>query len=202
MNLSFRTKLIIIIICTTFIPLSLLGFYIFKYTANLMQQELSTNELQYLESLNDQYSYFLKDVEQMSLFFYKNDELQSILKQDENYTAEKKYNDTKKVNELFGMVKGIKEWDINIYIVGKNNRRFFSNDYLPQEYDNVRENWGIFRKMKEKDGAIAWDSNYSYDRMYPSDVALTAGRTLNDMDSGSIIGYILIDINENALSSM
>src|SRR5699024_2838758 len=87
-------------------------------------------------------------------------------------------------------------------IVGKNNRRFFSNDYLPQEYDNVRENWGIFRKMKEKDGAIAWDSNYSYDRMYPSDVALTAGRTLNDMDSGSIIGYILIDINENALSSM
>lgn len=198
---NLRTKLIIVILLTSLIPLLLLGFFSYKYISSILQEEISENELERLTSVNNQLTYFLQDVEQMSLFFYKNDQVKTIL-ENSNKSAVDKYNDNQSVNELFDTIMSVKKWEVNIYIIGLNGDRYFSNEYLPSHYNNIRENWGIFRKAKEANGSMAWDTNYSVSKFEDKEVVLTAGRLIIDPSTNKKLGYIMIDINESAFSSI
>ncbi len=199
---NLRAKLIIVILFTSIIPLLLLGFFTYKYISGLLQEEISANELERITAVNNQFTYFLKDIEQMSLFFYKNDQTQRILKEDTNRNLKEKYADYETINEVFDTITGIKDWDINIYIIGLNGDRYFSNNYLPADYTNIRENWGVFRKAKEANGMMVWDTKYTTDEYDNQDVVLTAGRLLVDSDNDQDLGYIMIDIYESAFTSI
>src|SRR5690625_2908536 len=200
--MSLRSKLIIISLLTSIIPLLLLGFFTYKYVSGILQEELSQNELKHLYAMDNQVSYFLKDIEQMSLFFTYNDQIISILNNESDRDALKKNDDYLTVDILFDTVMGVKDWDINIYIIGENGDRYFSNNYLPQEYNDIRNYWGIFRKANLANGALEWDTNYSVSTLNTNDVVLSAGRLIKDNKTDTPLGYIIIDINEAALSSL
>lgn len=70
-SLNLRSKLIIVIIITSLVPLLLLGFFTFNFLSELLQEEVSENELERLTSINNQVSFFLDDIEQMTLFSIK-----------------------------------------------------------------------------------------------------------------------------------
>lgn len=205
LSINLRTKLIIAILVSSIFPLLLLGFFSYKYISNIMQEEISTNELQRLASINDEFSYFLKDIEQMSFFFYKSEQVHSILKKDADRSAEEKHLDYQKVDDLFNTVLGVKEWDVNIYLIGLNGDRYFSNDYLPESYNNPQENWGIFRKANTAKGSMIWDTNYSFhpfNNLKYDDIALTAGRLIVDPSTQERLGYIMVDVNKSELASL
>lgn len=202
LGMSLRSKLIIISLLTSIIPLLLLGFFTYKYVSGILQEELSQNELKHLYAMDNQVSYFLKDIEQMSLFFTYNDQIITILNNESHRDALKKNDDYLTVDTLFDTVMGVKDWDINIYIIGKNGDRYFSNNYLPQKYNNIRNYWGIFRKANLANGALVWDTNYSVSTLNTNDVVLSAGRLIKDNKTDTPLGYIIIDINEAALSSL
>ncbi|MYL45161.1 HAMP domain-containing protein [Virgibacillus halodenitrificans] len=200
--MNLRTKLIIVSLLISLIPLMLLGFFTFKYISGLLQEEISENELDRLSSLNNQFTYFLKDIEQMTLFFYNNEEIQEILKKDAERSVENKYEDYEYVSERFDMVRGVKDWDINIYVIGLNGDRYFSNDFLPSNYNDIRESWGIFRKAEEANGALVWDTNYSINKLHDQEIVLTAGRMLVDSTTDEKIGYLMVDIYESSFSNI
>lgn len=202
MGINLRTKLIIISLMITIIPLLLLGFFTYKYVSDILQEDLSQNELKHLTTLDNQVTYFFKDIEQMSLFFLKNEQINEILNKDPNRSSIEKYKDFQAVKALFNTVTSVKNWDVNIYIVGENGDRYFSNTYLPQNYNHIRDYWSIFRKAKLASGALAWDTNYSISKLDAQDVVLTAGRLIRDPQTDEQLGYIMIDINEAALSSL
>lgn len=201
-HMNLRTKILIASLLSTILPLLLLGFFIYTYVTNLMKEDLSINELDSLTTLNTQLDYFLADVEQMSLFFYKNNDIQEILRKDEGRSAEDKHSDYEIVNDIFNTATGVKQWDVNIYVIGLNGDRYFTTNYLPPEYHNIRDYWGIFRKMHEENGNITWDSNYYIKKLDKKEVVLTAGRLIIDNQTNQPLGYVLIDINEVAFSNM
>ncbi|WP_042143659.1 sensor histidine kinase [Paucisalibacillus sp. EB02] len=201
-SLNLRSKLIIIIIITSLIPLLLLGFFTFNYLSELLQEEVSENELERLTSINNQVSYFLKDIEQMTLFFYKNDTIQEILMKDSNRSLKEQYEDYEYVNDVFDTVMGVKDWDVNIYVIGLNGDRYFSNDYLPNRYNSIRESWGVFRKAQNARGSLVWDTNYSVNRVDNQEIVLTAGRILVDSTTNEKIGYLMVDVYESAFSDI
>lgn len=205
LSTNLRTKLIIAILCSSIFPLLLLGFFSYKYISNILQEEISSNELERLRSINEQFTYFLKDIEQMSFFFYKSEQVNTILKKDADRSTEEKYNDYIQVNDLFDTVLGVKEWDVNIYLIGLNNDRYFSNNYLPATYHKARESWGALRKANTANGAMIWDTAYSfhsYNNLKHEDIALTAGRLIVDPANQQKLGYIMVDVNKSELSSL
>lgn len=205
LSINLRTKLIIAILASSIFPLLLLGFFSYKYISNIMQEEISSNELERLTSINDEFSYFLKDIEQMSFFFYKSEQVQTILKKDKERSAEEKYHDYIQVNDLFNTVLGVKEWDVNIYVIGLNGDCYFSNDFLPETYHKPQENWGVFRKANTAKGSMIWDTAYSfhpYNNLKHEDIALTAGRLIVDPSTQQKLGYIMVDVNKSELSSL
>ncbi|MBB6454601.1 two-component system sensor histidine kinase YesM [Salirhabdus euzebyi] len=201
-SLNLRTKLMIVILITSITPLLLLGFFTFQYISSVLQEEISENELEKLSSINNQFTYFLKDIEQMTLFFYKNDLIEETLKRDPARSLEEKYEDYDKVNEVFETIMGVKDWEVDIYVIGLNGDRYFSNEYLPNQYNRIRENWGILRKANEGQGTIVWDTNYSVNQLDTKEIVLSAGRLLVDSETNEKLGYILVDIHESALSSI
>lgn len=201
-SLNLRSKLIIVIIITSLIPLLLLGFFTFNFLSELLQEEVSENELERLTSINNQVSFFLDDIEQMTLFFYKNEEIQDILKKNNTRNLKEKYADFEYVNELFDTVTGVKDWEVNIYVIGLNGDRYFSNEYLPNRYNSIRESWGVFRKANNAKGSLVWDTNYSINGVDNQDIVLTAGRILVDSTTNEKIGYLMVDIYESAFSTI
>lgn len=205
LSTNLRTKLIIAILCSSIFPLLLLGFFSYKYISNILQEEISSNELERLRSINEQFTYFLKDIEQMSFFFYKSEQVNTILKKDPDRSTEEKYDDYIQVNDLFDTVLGVKEWDVNIYLIGLNNDRYFSNNYLPATYHKARESWGALRKANTANGAMIWDTAYSFhsfNNLKDEDIALTAGRLIVDPTNHQKLGYIMVDVNKSELSSL
>lgn len=201
LSINLRTKLIIVILLASLIPLSLLGFFSYQYITGLLQEEISQNEQEKLTSVNNQFMYFLQDIEQMSLFFSKNEDVKTILERIDKGPLDKQQ-DYGAINELFNTVLSVKKWDVNIYLIGLNGDRYFSSEYLPADYNNIRENWGIFRKAKEANGALVWDTNYSINKLEDQEVVLTAGRQIIDPATNQKLGYLMIDVNSATFSTI
>ncbi|WP_158004626.1 sensor histidine kinase [Planococcus donghaensis] len=162
---------------------------------------MSQKEQERLSSVNNQLMYFLQDIEQMSLFFTKDDQVREILSIDDK-TPLKKNADYETVNDLFDIVLSVKKWDVNIYLIGLNGDRYFSDEYLPSAYNDIRENWGIFRKAQQAKGSLAWDTNYSVSSFEKKDVVLTAGRSIIDPKTNEKLGYVMIDVKDMSFASL
>lgn len=201
LNINLRSKLIIVILLTSLIPLLLLGFFSYQYISGLLQEELSQKEQEKLSYVNNQLMYFLQDIEQMSLFFSKNDQVKQILSQSDNSPLEK-HEHYETVNDLFDTVLSVKKWEVNIYLIGMNGDRYFSDEYLPAPYNDIRENWGIFRKAKEANGSLVWDTNYTVSSFEQKDVVLNAGRIIIDPETNEKLGYVMIDVKDSSFSSI
>lgn len=201
LSINLRSKLIIVILLTSLIPLLLLGFFSYQYISGILQEELSQKEQERLSSVNNQLMYFLQDIEQMSLFFTKDDQVRDILSLDDK-TPLQKNADYEAVNDLFDIVLSVKKWDVNIYLIGLNGDRYFSHEYLPSAYNDVRENWGIFRKAQQAKGSLVWDTNYSVSSFEQKDVVLTAGRSIIDPKTNEKLGYVMIDVKDTSFASL
>jgi two-component system sensor histidine kinase YesM len=202
MNLSLRTKLIILFVLTAIIPLAILGLFSYQKSSGMMQEQISEGVLEKLEQINKNLTFFVRDVDQLSMYIYRNEMVQDILSKSSDRNHVEKYEDYIKMNTLFETVLGSKKWDIKIYIIGKNGDRYFTGDYLPKQYDDYMENWGIFRKAKLTDGTLAWDTHYSIRKIDQQEIVLSAGRLLKDIETDEVLGYLVIDIMESAVADI
>ncbi|EGA90851.1 histidine kinase [Planococcus donghaensis MPA1U2] len=87
-------------------------------------------------------------------------------------------------------------------MIGLNGDRYFSDEYLPSAYNDIRENWGIFRKAQQAKGSLAWDTNYSVSSFEKKDVVLTAGRSIIDPKTNEKLGYVMIDVKDMSFASL
>ncbi|MCP2033585.1 two-component system sensor histidine kinase YesM [Planomicrobium sp. HSC-17F08] len=201
LDINLRAKLIIVILLASLIPILLLGFFSYHYITGLLQEETSKNEQQKLTSANNQLMNFLQDVEQMSLFFSKNDAVKDILASPSKDPVEK-HKDYQAINELFNTVLSVKKWEVDVYLIGLNGDRYFSSEYLPPTYNQIRENWGVFRQASEANGSLVWDTNYSINKLEDQEVVMTAGRQIVDPSTNKKLGYIMIDVKSASFSTI
>lgn len=199
-GVSLHNKLVLFIVPIVTVPLLLLGAFSYYKSSQVVQNQVSLTILENLSQVNYSLNYFVKDIEQLTMYIYRHAEIQDILDKPPGRTPVEQYEDYKKTSDILDSFLGFKSWDIQIYLLGKNGDRYFTGELLPAQYDDYNENWGHFRKMRLADGNVVWDTHYSMKKTDDFGVVLSSGRMLKKIESNEPIGYLVIDVMESALA--
>jgi two-component system sensor histidine kinase YesM len=197
---SLQKKLIILFLPLAIIPLSILGTFSYYKSSQVVQTQVSKTILESLSQVNYSLNYFVKDIEQLTMYIYSNREIQDVLSKDQGRTLAEKQQDEKRVNEILDTFLGFKNWNIAIYLLGENGDRYFTGNLLPNQYDDYNLNWGLFRKMRLAGGNIIWDTHYSMKKTEDFGIVLSSGRLLKKIETNKPLGFMVVDIMENALA--
>ncbi|MFC4620309.1 sensor histidine kinase [Camelliibacillus cellulosilyticus] len=200
--MSLKTKLIIFFVLIAVTPLSVLGYFTYQKTTEILSEQVSEGMLNRLGQVNRNLLFFLNDIDQMTNYISLNKDVQDVLMRSKNRSPLDKYRDNQNIQSLFDTVKGSKNWDINIYIIGFNGDRYFTGKYLPRGYDDYMENWGIFRKARQANGSLAWDTQYSLIKFTNQDVVLSAARVIKNPETNQPLAYLIVDIMEPAIADI
>lgn len=197
---SLQKKLIILFLPLAIIPLSILGTFSYYKSSQVVQTQVSKTILESLSQVNYSLNYFVKDIEQLTMYIYSNREIQDVLSKDQGRTLAEKQQDEKRVNDILDTFLGFKNWNIAIYLLGENGDRYFTGNLLPNQYDDYNVNWGLFRKMRLAGGNIIWDTHYSMKKTEDFGIVLSSGRLLKKIETNKPLGFVIVDIMENALA--
>ncbi|MDQ0886239.1 two-component system sensor histidine kinase YesM [Paenibacillus sp. V4I9] len=197
---SLQKKLIILFLPLAIIPLSILGTFSYYKSSQVVQTQVSKTILESLSQVNYSLNYFVKDIEQLTIYIYSNREIQDVLSKDQGRTLAEKQQDEKRVNDILDTFLGFKNWNIAIYLLGENGDRYFTGNLLPNQYDDYNLNWGLFRKMRIAGGNIIWDTHYSMKKTEDFGIVLSSGRLLKKIETNKPLGFMIVDITENALA--
>ncbi|WP_409341815.1 sensor histidine kinase [Paenibacillus sp. MBLB4367] len=199
-GMKLQTKLILMYLAIAILPLALLGAFSYQRSASVVLDKVCQTVLENLSQVNYSLTYFVKDIEQLSMYVYGNREIQEVLAKDRSRPLAEKHQDAKRVNQLLDSFLGFKKWDINLYVLGENGDRYFTGELLPNQYDEYNVNWGLFRKTKLAAGSVVWDTHYSMKKTEDFGIVLSSGQLLKNIETNRPLGYFVVDIMESALA--
>ncbi|WP_088831359.1 cache domain-containing sensor histidine kinase [Paenibacillus tyrfis] len=197
---SLQTKLLLAVLPLAIIPLAVLGTFSYHKSAQVVQQQVCQTILESLSQVNYSLDYFVKDIEQLTMYIYSSRDIQDVLSKPADRPLAEKHQDKQKVGEVLDTFLGFKNWDISIYLLGENGDRYFTGDLLPGAYDDYNASWGLFRKMRLAGGNVVWDTHYSMKKTDDFGIVLSSGRLLKRVDTNAPLGYLVVDMMENALA--
>ncbi|UQZ85124.1 Sensor histidine kinase YpdA [Paenibacillus konkukensis] len=197
---SLQNKLIIFFLPLAIIPLSILGTFSYYKSSQVVQTQVCQTILESLSQVNYSLNYFVKDIEQLTMYIYSNREIQDVLSKSSDRPLAEKHQDEKRIQDLLETFLGFKSWNIAIYLLGENGDRYFTGNLLPSQYDDYNVNWGLFRKMSLAGGNVVWDTHYSMKKTEDFGIVLSSGRLLKKIETSQPLGYMIVDIMENALA--
>ncbi|MBP1995562.1 cache domain-containing sensor histidine kinase [Paenibacillus eucommiae] len=200
LGISLQRKLIILFLPLAIIPLSILGTFSYYKSSQVVQQQVCQTILESLSQVNYSLNYFVKDIEQLTMYIYSNRDIQKVLSKDGQRTLAEKHEDEQQINDILDTFLGFKSWNIAIYLLGANGDRYFTDNLLPSKYDDYNEDWGLFRKMRLAGGNVVWDTHYSMKKTEDFGIVLSSGRLLKQIETSQPLGYMVVDIMENALA--
>ena len=199
-GLNLQNKLFIMFLIISVFPLTLLGMFSYYKSSEVIQEKVYQTILENLAQVNFSLNYFVRDIEQLSMYIYRNTDVQEVLAKSSDRDPIEKYEDEKTINGILDMFLGSKDWDIELYLLGINGDRYFTGDLLPSDYADFNENWGLFRKARLAGGNVVWDTHYTMKKIEDFGVVLSSGRLVKKIDTNAPIGYLVIDIREPALA--
>ncbi|RAV22092.1 cache domain-containing sensor histidine kinase [Paenibacillus contaminans] len=199
-GMKLQNKLIITYLAIAILPLALLGAFSYQRSSKVVLDKVCQTVLENLSQVNYSLAYFVKDIEQLSMYVYGNREIQEVLAKDRSRPLAEKYQDDKRINQLLDSFLGFKKWDINLYVLGENGDRYLTGELLPNQYDEYNVNWGLFRKAQLAGGGVVWDTHYSMKKTDDFGIVLSSGQMLKTIETGKPLGYFVIDIMESALA--
>ncbi|GIP34169.1 sensor histidine kinase [Paenibacillus sp. J2TS4] len=198
--MELRKRLILLFLMVAVTPLALLGAFSYYKSAEVILEQVCGSILENLSQVNHSINYFVRDIEQLSMYIYSNEEIQEVLSKDKDRSLFEKHNDRKKINGILESFLGFKNWDISIYLLGENGDRYFTGELLPNSYRDYNIHWGLFRKANLANGNVVWDTHYAMKKMDDFGVVLSSGRMLKNIETNQPLGYLVIDIMEPALA--
>jgi two-component system sensor histidine kinase YesM len=196
--MELKTKLTMLFLVFAVTPLLFLGYFSYHNSSAVIIKQVCMNILENNELVQESMNYFVRDIEQLTAYIYSNTEIQRILSGQGD--LRQRLADYKQMDEILGSLLGFKDWDISIYILGLNGERYFTGDLLPDNYQDFNENWGIFRRAQMANGNVVWDTHYVMNKIEDFGVVLSAGRMLKDLGTGEKLGYLVVDVSENAIA--
>lgn len=197
---SLQTKLLLAVLPLAIIPLAVLGTFSYHKSAQVVQQQVCQTILESLSQVNNSLDYFVKDIEQLTMYIYSSRDIQDVLSKPADRPLAEKHRDKQRVGEVLESFLGFKNWDISMYLLGENGDRYFTGDLLPGAYDDYNASWGLFRKMRLAGGNVVWDTHYSMKKTDDFGIVLSSGRLLKRIDTNAPLGYLVVDMMENALA--
>lgn len=102
------------------------------------------------------------------------------------------------LNQKLYLIMAGRTEQLRMYVADADGHFCLSTGSIPQEYQ-IRGNWGIFRRMAETPGCVFHGSTYTWGGR-GSERGLTLGARIEQ--AGEIIGYVLLDIPQDAIGDM
>lgn len=201
LGMQLKNKLILLFMLIAIIPLGVLGGFSYYKSAGLILDKVCQTLLESLSQVNYSIDYFVNDIEQLSMYIYGNEQVQSVLSKNGSRSLEEKHRDKKNMDGILDSFIGFKSWEIEIYLLSENGDRYFTGELLPREYDAYNENWGLFRKARLAKGNVVWDTHYAMKKTEDFGVVLSAGQLVKDIQTNEALGYIVIDIREAEIAN-
>ncbi|WP_248926819.1 cache domain-containing sensor histidine kinase [Paenibacillus hamazuiensis] len=200
LGMSLQRKLLILFLPLAIVPLAVLGAFSYYKSSQVVQDQVCRTILENLSQVNYSLNYFVKDIEQLTMYIYSSRDVQEVLSKDPNRPLAEKNQDRRRIGDILQSFLGFKSWDIEIYLLGENGDRYFSGDLLPGAYDDYNPNWGLFRKARLAGGNVVWDTHYSMKKTDDFGIVLSSGRLLKKIGTNQPLGYVVVDIMESGLA--
>ncbi|TBL75408.1 sensor histidine kinase [Paenibacillus thalictri] len=197
---SLQKKLLFLFLPLAILPLAVLGAFSYYKSSQVVQDQVCRTILENLSQVNYSLNYFVKDIEQLTMYIYSSRDIQDVLSKEHQRPLAEKYQDEKKIADILETFLGFKNWDIAIYLLGENGDRYFTGELLPGQYDDYNPNWGLFRKMRLAQGNVVWDTHYNMKKTDDFGIVLSSGRQLKKIGTNQPLGYIVLDIMESGLA--
>lgn len=199
-SMGLKTKLMMLFLVITVIPLAILGMFSYRKASDEIQMKAYEIISENLSQVNYSLTYFVKDIEQLSMYLYSNKDIQRILSKPASRSVKEKHEDEQTVNQILDSFLGFKSWNIWLYVLGENGDRYFTGSFIPHNYLDYNPDWGLLRKSRLAGGDAAWDTHYSFKNFEDYGAVLSSGRLLKEIGTGKPLGYLIIDIMEPALA--
>ncbi|WP_260982196.1 sensor histidine kinase [Paenibacillus sp. 32O-W] len=199
-EVELKKRLILLFLVVAVTPLALLGAFSYYKSAEAILDQVCRSILENLSQVNHSINYFVKDIEQLSMYIYSNEDIQQVLSKPGDRSLAEKHSDRKQINAILESFLGFKNWEISIYLLGENGDRYFTGELLPNSYRDYNVHWGLFRKADLANGNVVWDTHYAMKKMDDFGVVLSSGRMLKNIETNQPLGFLVIDIMEPALA--
>lgn len=200
---GIRIKLMIILVCLSVIPLIFLGIFTFLYSSNVVRKdfiEYSKNNLtQISKNIDDN----LKNMEMLSIMAIADKGVRNVLRSDKGYGDTSIVERHSIMREFLTNISILRKDISGVYIFSDLNKYSYNmyNVIIDVDYEYKNDTWYI--NTLEKEGApLLIGTHLPYQRKDSSDYVFSLARCILDINSGEILGVILIDANFRLLSEI
>ncbi|WP_427338241.1 methyl-accepting chemotaxis protein [Caloranaerobacter sp. DY30410] len=197
---SVRFKLLSIFMVVIILPLSLLGYFTYRKSFEILEGNFRITTQQNIDGVNKYLNEHLTRMEKLVSILadnvsFKNIDNKNIVFNQENMIYEENLNNEKLVMELLKSVKENNLEIMNIYFGTESGDMYiYPNVKLPNNYNHKTRPW--YKIALENKGKVMWTKPYK--DAVTGEVAITVSKTV--INNGNVVGVIGIGMNLKHLS--
>lgn len=205
-NVSIRTKIIVIFVLATIIPLGSLGAISYVTYFNSMQETVSKNTSEIADQLNRNLELFFNNINK--LLDIGNDDL--IIHYLDETDPDKRYEYAKEIGARFGMYKGIYNFEnivLDVNIIGLKGNCISDRKGVYHYFGELKKN-AIFLTTNEQPdklniiiGSNADSSSLSRISINADDI-ISVAKVVRRQLTKEVKGIILVEIDRNAIKDI
>ena len=195
-NYSFKKKLLMVFLLVGIIPLVLLWIYdaifIMKTTYEKIEYYTKSNIEIASELIDNNINTYTKMVN----YIAENQDIQKIISKEyseENYSKEKRFNDTQELYKIIMAILSTQNTEIPIHIVDLDKTsRFSTTDYYAPIYSDIRGDF--YKKLDNNEDIVITQIHRRVEGKDSKDTVLVIGKAIVDKETREVIGYVIADI--------
>lgn len=168
--------------------------------SHIIVSQVTQNELQYIKLIVQNFNNFSSNIEGISNILVANQQVQEFLRSYNRLSEEKKFSErldiTTNLDSIIGKgntISAIILYDLHNPIASSGNKNNLNEVIFP--------NTKMFKTAINAWGKPLW-VDFTKDTKYESSNYVSLIRSIVDEDTGSVIGVLKININENNISSL
>ncbi|WP_405116129.1 sensor histidine kinase [Paenibacillus sp. FSL K6-1217] len=204
LSISIRSKIIILSIACSLLPLVLIASLTFVYVSKVIENKISDTTSNLLGSINWNIQTFVNDVEAISKLMLSSRDVQSFLA----YTK----NDFKEIYDLQNATRSLivnitnnKSYIRYVYVGSGQRELITTNQWDRLTYDNIyqavsRTKW--YQQVGDMGGRGLWLNSDEVRLVKDSPNLLLYGKQLNNLETLEPIGMLIISIDRRVFDEM
>lgn len=204
LSISIRSKIIILSIGCSLLPLVLIASLTFVYLSKVAENKVSDTTSNLLGSINWNIQTFVNDVETISKLMLSSRDVQNFLSYDK-HDFKKIYDLQNDTRNLIVNISNNKSYIRYVYVGSEQRELIVTNQWDRFTYDHIyqavsRSKW--YRQVSDMGGRGLWLNSDEVRLVKNSPDLLLYGKQLNNLDTLEPIGMLIISIDRRVFDEM
>lgn len=193
-DLKIQNKLLASFLILTLIPLAIIGTLTYQKSRSLIQEKTNTYTTDLLTEVSKNIEFKMKEIKRLYYSLFTNKEIRDALKKaNTGFTSQAAHID--EMNTIRKLLDGtiVDNDDVDAISLFALNKEVFTSGKVINFDDIDPHDWNI---MKMNEGNLVWMNTN------PSQLMITTGSSIFDVDNLNRIGYFVLHFKEEALYSI